>query len=212
MLLAPDDAALFYRAWGAILVWVNQERRVVPPFPPPTPEHPIAPPTANELRKVLWADDSLRDRFLADGAAGLAGAERELIASWRHRLSGNFIVLRHLKRHSILLKSNTAYAVLGLYTPLALMLPHVPMYVTATLLPFRDKTITDGLIESPGMHLSFGGGARRMFNDEYSEARSLGRVVTSLPASQPTAASLDPPLLALAATAERKRKRAPRRR
>lgn len=57
MLLTPDDAALFYQAWGSILVWVNEQRHVVPPFPAPTPGHPIEPPITNQLRKVLWADD-----------------------------------------------------------------------------------------------------------------------------------------------------------
>lgn len=60
---------LFYRAWGALLTWVNERRRIVPLFPAPTPGHPIEPAITNQLRKALWADDNLRERFLAEGAA-----------------------------------------------------------------------------------------------------------------------------------------------
>jgi hypothetical protein len=130
---------------------------------------------------VLWADDNLREQILAEGAVGLGDAERELVASWRHRVSSSFIVFRHLKKHSIFL-SKSAYAVLGIYTPLEVMLAQVPMYVNAVLLPFRDVIITDGTIESPGLHISFGGGARRIFREQYNEARDDGRIVTALPA------------------------------
>jgi hypothetical protein len=157
MLLAPEDAALFYRAWGAILIWVNAKRRVVPPFPPPTPEHPIDPSMANQVRKVLWADDSLRDQFLTEGAAGLGSAERDLIASWRHRVNDRFVVFKHLRKHSIFLAKG-AYAVLGIYTPLEILCPDVPAFVGATLLPFRDSIIIDGILEMPGPVISFGAG------------------------------------------------------
>ena len=51
MILAEEDAALFYRAWGALLTWVNDQRRVIPPFPRPTPGHPIDPMLATKIRR-----------------------------------------------------------------------------------------------------------------------------------------------------------------
>ncbi|HEY4182678.1 MAG TPA: hypothetical protein VGM90_37865 [Kofleriaceae bacterium] len=97
MILADEDAALFYRAWGALLTWVNDLRKVVPPFRRPTPEHPIDPMSATKIRDVLWAEDTLRERFLVEGAGDLAAAERELIASWKHRVRGRFVILSHLR-------------------------------------------------------------------------------------------------------------------
>lgn len=148
-----------YRAWGALLAWVNEQRRIVPPFPRPTPGHPIDASLANQIRKVVWADDALRERFLAEGASDLGDAERDLIASWRHRISGPFIVLKHLQKHSIFM-SKDVYAVLGIYTPFAELIPFVPTYVQAVLIPFRDVIITDGFLESPPMQISFGGAPR----------------------------------------------------
>jgi hypothetical protein len=180
VILAPEDAALFYRAWGALLTWVNDQRRIVPRFPRPTPDNPIDASLVAEIRKVVWAEDALRQQFLAEGAADLAGEERDLIASWAHRVQRGFIVLGHLRKHSIFLGSRV-YGVLGIYTPLEVLLPAVPMFVEAVLIPFRNVIITDGLFQSPGMQITFGGGARRGFNAQYSEARAASEIVTTLP-------------------------------
>jgi hypothetical protein len=180
MLLAPDDAALFYRAWGALLTWVNDRRNIVPRFPRPAPGQPLDASLAVQIKKVIWADDALREQFLAEGASDLTTAERELVASWTHRVSGNFTILRHLKSYSIFM-NDSAYAVVGIYTPLAVMFPDVPMFVTAVLIPCGDQIITDGLIQSPGVHLTFGGGARRMFNEKYSALRAESGIRKTLP-------------------------------
>lgn len=180
MLLAPEDAALFYRAWGALLTWVNDQRRIVPQFQRPTPDHPIDASLVAEIRKVIWAEDALREQFLAEGAAGLAREERDLIASWAHRVKSSFIVFRHLRKHSVFL-SGRVYGVLGIYTPLEVLIPSAPMFVEAVLIPFRNVIITDGLLESPGIQITFGGGARRGFNAQYSAARTASRILTTLP-------------------------------
>lgn len=180
MVLSPEDAALFYRAWGALLTWVNEQRRVVPSFSPPTAEHPIDPTLANQVRKVLWAEDALRERFLVEVPADLGVAERDLIASWGHRVSANFVVFKHYKKHSIFM-SNGVYAVRGIYSPLEEMIPDVPTFVGATLLPFRDVIIIDGLLERTGPQLLFGGGIKRAFKNDYDEAKALGMIRTHLP-------------------------------
>lgn len=120
MILPPEDAALFYRAWWPLLKWVNDKRRVVPPFALPTPERPLSIPVANPIRQLLWGDDALRELYLAEGAPE-PGQRSELIASWKHRVSGDFVVLKHLRAHSIFL-SKEVFGVVGIYSPLAELL------------------------------------------------------------------------------------------
>ncbi len=180
MILADDDAALFYRAWGALLTWVNDRRSIVPRFSRPTPGRQLDPELAIQIRDVVWAEDALRDQFLAEAATEFAAAERDLIASWKHRVSGNFILLKHLKKHSILM-SDAVYGVRGIYTPLEELFPYVPMFVETVLLPFRDAIITDSLMRSSPMQISFGGGARRIFNEQYTAARNASQLRTRLP-------------------------------
>lgn len=180
MILSDEDAALFYRAWGALLTWVNDRRRIVPAFPRPTPHRPIAPELATKIRDVVWTEDALREQFLAEGASDLGNDERELVASWKDRVRDRFVIFNHLQTHTIFM-SKAVYGVRGIYTPLVAMFPDVPMFVQAVLIPFRDVIITDGLIQSYPMHITFGGGARRMFKEQYSAARTAGLVHTSLP-------------------------------
>lgn len=184
MILRDEDAALFYRAWGALLTWANDQRNIVPRFPRPTPGHPIAPSLAVQIKKVVWAEDVLREQFLAEGAAHLGDEERDLIASWKHRVSEKFILLKHLQKHSIFMGKDV-YCVLGIYTPFEVMFPNVPMFVEAVLLPFRDVIITDGLLQSPPVQISFGGGARRGFNAQYGAARAASEIRTALPWREP---------------------------
>jgi hypothetical protein len=181
MILAEEDAALFYRAWGALLTWTNERRNIVRSFPRPTRDHPIPPELATQIRDVVWADDTLREQFLSEAATDLGAAERDLIASWKHRVQHSFIIVKHLKKHSIFIGDDLAYAVRGIYTPLELMFPNAPTFVKAVLIPFRDVIITDGLMTSPPTHITFGGGARRIFNDQYRAARLAAQVRTRLP-------------------------------
>jgi len=61
------------------------------------------------------------------------------------------------------------------------MFPLVPMFVEAVLIPFRDTIITDGLLRSLPMQISFGGGARGTFNEQYSAARHASQIRTRFP-------------------------------
>jgi len=180
MILADEDAALFYRAWGALLTWVNDQRKIVPPFPLPTAGNPIDPMLATKIRDVVWAVDALRKQFLSENPANLGTAERELVASWKERVRGRFVILQHLQKHSIFM-GDAVYGVRGIYSPLAMMFSYVPIFVEATLIPFRDVIITDGLMQSFGMQITFGAGARRAFKEQYNAARVAGRVRTRLP-------------------------------
>lgn len=67
-----------------------------------------------------------------------------MIASWKDRVNGKFILLKHLKKHSVFM-SDDAYGVLGIFTPLATMFPDVPMFVEAVLVPFRGVPLSPRL-------------------------------------------------------------------
>jgi len=179
VILAPEEAALFYRAWWPLLAWVNDKKHVVPPFPTPTPERPLPVAIAHPVRSALWADDGLREQFLEERGATLAPAERELIVSWKHRRSGRFILFKHLRLHSIFM-SEDVLGVVGLYSPIAELVPTVPAYVEAVLVPFGDRIVIDGILTSPGVQLVFGAGMRRAFAKQYTDARDRSQIRTSL--------------------------------
>ena len=69
--LSPQQVARFYRIWFALLHYVNERRHLVTPFPAvPGPES-VQPEDAMQVRDALWADDTLRQGFIAENPARL---------------------------------------------------------------------------------------------------------------------------------------------
>ncbi|HEV7216166.1 MAG TPA: hypothetical protein VGP33_13710 [Chloroflexota bacterium] len=193
MRLAPEETARFYRVWLALLHHVNAQRQLVPAFSPDPDQGSIPTEDALRLRDVLWADDALREQFVAANPAGLPPADLALVASWRHRLAGNFFIERCLQQHAIFLSEDSpphAYGVLGLASSFdELVGPLLPVHVRAVLLPFEDRIIFDSLLRSSA--ITFGPGIRRSLRTAYRDAKEReGIITTLLPAvpSSPAAA------------------------
>ena len=56
--------------------------------------------------------------------------------------------------------------------------PSLPRLVTTVLLPFQGKIIYDGFVS--GYNITFGGGIKRMLNEEYKQAKEASGIITSL--------------------------------
>jgi hypothetical protein len=106
------------------------------------------------------------------------------VGAWKHAIVGEFYVFRYLTNYTIFLSSggspNKAYGILGLADPLEEIIgPYLPRLVKAVLLPFKDRIIYDGLFS--GYNISFGGGIKRMLNEEYKQAKEAFGIIMSLP-------------------------------
>ena len=162
MQLSPQQTERFYRIWFALLHHIHTERQLAPNFPDTPGIASISPADAQLLRNTLWADDSLRETFIAKNPAGLPPADLAVVASWQYRVSGNFFVMRYLKKYTVFLSTSEpahAYGVLGLVSPLEDVVgPFPPIYVQAVLLPFEDHIIYDSLLMP--YPVTFGSGIR----------------------------------------------------
>ncbi|MGA2229282.1 MAG: hypothetical protein ABSH41_33035 [Syntrophobacteraceae bacterium] len=126
----------------------------------------------------------------------LSSEEMDVVGSWKHRVKGRFILINHLKSHSILLHDSEkiAYGVLGLHDELETVVgPDLPMIVETVLLPFKNRIIFDGLL-SP-YRVSFGKGFRTGIKDSYQQAKAKYGIVTSLPFSAGSKGQSDEDLL-----------------
>ncbi len=180
MQLPPEQVERFYAIWKPLMLFVNRRQKLVPEMLHEDFAGPWLVPNVHTIRNALWADDSLLEAFLAENPAHLSPEDQAIVASWRHRLEGGFFVLRHLKKHSLFLaeKETTLYGVLGLTSPLAEVVPFVPCYVKAVLLPFDDVIIYDSLIVP--YNVTFGRGIRSGLERQYRDAKERGAIVTSL--------------------------------
>ena len=191
MILSPEQTERFYRIWWALLRYVNAQKHFVPNMPATPSEGSIKIEDAAKIRDALWKDDALREKFIAENAerAALPPEDLEIVASWKHRVAGNFYVMRHLKKYSIFLSESPAraYGVVGLYSPLEQVVgPYLPVYVQAILLPFEDKIIYDSLMAPYG--ISFGPGIRASMKTWLRDAEEREGIITALPRKKPSAA------------------------
>ena len=77
---------------------------------------------------------------------------------------------------------DSVFLVCGLNSSIEEMFPSdyfpLPVIVKATLLPFKGRIITDGLVQR--YNIFSGGGVKKMLRETYSEAKRNSRIITSL--------------------------------
>ena len=177
-----EQTARFYRIWFELLHYVNEHLHLVDVFPASPEDGAIEPADAMTLRNALWADDALRERFIADNPAQFSSTDLALVASWQYRLAGSFYILRELKKYTVLLTEHApvhAYGVLGLVNTIAEAVPMpLPTYIQAVLLPFEGQIIYDSL--AMPFPVSFGPNICRRLNDDYRNAQEREAIITTL--------------------------------
>lgn len=185
MSLSKEDAELYYKLHWSILFYVNQKLSLLKGL---TSLYQVRKTPFKELNKIrdkLYKGTDLIDSFIRENPSSFSSNELEIVAGWRHYIKKRFVILRYLQNYTIFLDIDEppkAYGVLALTTPLDEMFgPVLPLMVEATLLPFKDRIIYDGIIL--GDNIIFGGGIRRDFNDAYQQAKARFGIILSLPFS-----------------------------
>jgi hypothetical protein len=185
MRLPPDQVEHFYAIWKPLIVFVNERLRLEPGLPSGGGAGSWDPQKVYTVREALWADDALREAFIAENPARLSPADLAIVDSWRHRVAGTFCIFRHLRKHSLLMKDGPTevYAVLGLASALDEVVPFTPCYAKAVLLPFEGRIIYDSLVVPYNVYL--GPGIRRDLAELYRDAKERGAIITALPPRGP---------------------------
>lgn len=133
------------------------------------------------VRQHLYANRALLETYAASNPHQEDPGTLEIVRRFRHALCQRFVVVRDLKKYTVFLDESTtpprALGVLGLHTEIDEMLPRdPPVMVDATLLPWKQGILADGLLRS--LSISFGPGIRRSFAASYREARERGILVS----------------------------------
>ncbi len=167
MLLAPQEAQLFFRLHRSLMCFVNQRLGVVPDIATPEQFGALVPAARYDVRQAFLKELGLIERFVEANPYHLTEEELDIVLSWRHQVAGKFFIFRYLQKYAIFLaaeKPPVAYGVLALTEPLEDVIgPHLPFLAETMLLPFRGQIVYDGLIG--GYNVSFGPGIRRQSAD-----------------------------------------------
>lgn len=179
MKLSNEDAKLFYQLWLPLLNYVDKNHHVLA-YDCDFTLGSIDPQDAAEVAHFLWKRTWIIDDYLEQ--TDLPEEHREILKSWKRCRSGRYIVERHLKKGSVFISTedNSVYLVNGIVSGWEEMLRAAPMptLLNATLLPFKNVIISDGLVSV--VPIMFGPNSRADFKDIYMDAKKSGRIKTSL--------------------------------
>lgn len=183
MILSPEDAQLFFKLHRSLMCYVNQRLGVVEGVSNPDEFSALPPQARWGVLDAFLDEPDLIETFVDDNPFHLPEEELDIVHSWRHHVFGKFVLFRQLKKHMIFLSTDAppvAYGVLGLTETFEEILgPRLPIMIDTMLLPFKGCIVYDGLFST--YNISFGGGIKRSFNENYREAKERLGVVTTLP-------------------------------
>ena len=157
MILSPTDATRFFRLYWGLNAYVNQQLAIIPKQFTADSFRNIPIEQLALVRDALNANPELLDRYLAEDPHHLSPEDCDIVARWRLKRAGQFIVVRHLKKYSVFFDDKPPgqlYGVVGLNSPIHEMIEQKPPLLVGTvLLPFCGVIVTDGLISSKLVHL-----------------------------------------------------------
>ena len=184
--LSPEDRKTFFRLFIPLLDFTNQKYEINEYL---SEDLRMGRPDTQELKEVadvLWENPETIDEYIeaTEKQFGLEEADRRLLEGWRYPVSGRFILERHLSKGSIFIDAENTetmkvYLVKGLTEPWSEMLADFrpPILLRATLIPFGNCIISDGLVYPH--NIIFGSGAKSDFKDLYMNAKQNGKIITS---------------------------------
>ncbi len=184
--LSPEDRKTFFRLFIPLLDFTNQKYEINEYLSEDMRRgHPDM-QDLKEVADVLWANPETIDEYIeaTEKQFGLEEDDRRLLESWRLPVSGRFILERHLSKGSVFIDAENTetmkvYLVKGLTEPWSDMLANFrpPILLQATLIPFGNCIISDGLVYPH--NIIFGSGAKSDFKDFYMNAKQNGKIITS---------------------------------
>lgn len=181
MTLSKEDGQLYYRLWLPLLDYVNKKFGIRKRLKRMENASSLNPNDVKAVANRMYENVTVIDEYLSVHNE-IPEEHRKIIESWKKCVSGRFIIERHLKKGSMLIsmEDEKVYQVVGIISSLEEMFRYAPMplMVEATIMPFKDVIITDGLIMP--FNVIIGKNMSRTFKDVYMAAKKSGEIVNSL--------------------------------
>lgn len=181
MRLSDEETEQFYRTMWGLLHYTNQRYPVVEGLVGPDMRD-RDPGKIMMLHEELFSHPELIDEFASENPQDLTREELDIVRGWKAFIRDRFLVVAHLKAHSVFLagdKDQRAYGVVGLIEGIEdVMPPFLPQLVNTILLPFKGRIVYCGVLHTFNVHI--GPNMRRGIKDEYRRARSRYGIITSL--------------------------------
>ncbi len=175
-MLPPKDGSHFFELFLPLLAYADLE-------------HPLIFGDASDMMQraaVIWDNPARIDDFIDDVdhkkskmRITLTDEDREILRSWKRcRRDVYYLASHRLNGALIVSQKDQVYRVLGLQSSLQELMPKTPIMLMATLLPWKDKLITDGLfMPVPILHPD---DIQKHLQEVCQQALDQGTVITTI--------------------------------
>ncbi len=177
MKLTTQEVELFYKLMWSLQHFANQRLDIVPGITTIAEYGALLSDEKLRVRNALYEHPEIIDEYVKENPDGRGEDELEIVRSWKKFQSGDYIIERALKKYAIFIGGHKVYGVVGLHDEIGDIVPYVPFYCRAVLLPFKGKIIYDGVLE--GYEMSFGAGIKYDLKETYMAAKQLGKIIVS---------------------------------
>ena len=107
MRLEQSDAELFYRLWFPLLDFVNSKYHVCPETETIDQRQGVDARDAKAIADYLWSHTGVIEEYLV--VAELPNEYAQIVAGWKQRKPGRYILERHLKKGLVFISVEDAW-------------------------------------------------------------------------------------------------------
>ncbi len=133
-----------------------------------------------KCREALLDDDNILDEYIASNFDHFTTEQINVLVGFKKKIKSSFVIFKCLTNHAIFIdtKDNKFYAVKALSDTFDQFFDNFPVNISTTLIPYKDKIIYDGFIQSSGLY--YGRNMTQTMNDDYKEAKRNKQIVTKI--------------------------------
>lgn len=149
--LDENDTALFYDIYLALLEYTNKKYKIVKGLKKIYHRSHLEPEKMAKIRNFLFDHRNIIDDFIKKNPFQFDEEKLALIKDFKYAVKGMGIIIKYEADYTVIsMQDDNFYAILGLTTNIDEVIPNeqLPYPVQITLLPWRNKIIYDGLLES----------------------------------------------------------------
>ena len=133
-----------------------------------------------KCRESLFEDENIIDEYIASNFDHLTTDQIKILAGFKKKIRSSFVIFKCLTNYAIFIDTtdNRFYAVKALGDSFDNFFDQFPVNISTTLIPFKDKIIYDGFIQSSGVY--YGRNMTETMNEDYKKAKRNKEILTSL--------------------------------
>ncbi|CAN5804997.1 hypothetical protein BH10BAC3_BH10BAC3_30560 [soil metagenome] len=180
MTLTPTEYKEFLRTHLDLLFYVGQQKKILPKNTDFKKFADTDLETKFKCREILLADDNIIDEYIASNFDHLTTDQIKILVGFKKKIRSSFVIFKCLTNYAIFIdtKDNRFYAVKALGDSFHNFFNNFPVNISTTLIPFKDKIIYDGFIQSSGVY--YGRNMTEAMNENYKKAKRNKQILTKI--------------------------------